>query len=36
MKSKAGKTFDASLVLKDGSFTFEFDKSKKVALNLKR
>jgi len=36
MKSKAGKTFDASLILKDGSITFEFAKSKKVALNLKR
>lgn len=36
IKSKAGKTFDASLVLKDGSITFEFAKSKKVALNLKR
>ena len=36
IKSKAGKTFDASLVLTDGSITFEFAKSKKGALNLKR
>jgi len=33
MKSKSEKIFDASLILKDGSITFEFPNSKKVISN---